>query len=460
MTHLGMTASTRGEDPDSVAALKRRIVKLEKINAALMNRVERSVDHQANGYAMFQTAISLESQVRIRTEELKSALNHLESLNHQLSLARDQAEQANNVKTRFFTAVGHDVLQPLHAARLSLSALCEGTETAEQQRLALQVDHALSSVEDLLRTILDISKLEAGVIRPNPQPIALQPLFQSLTVDLEPLLKSKGLRISCRPTQLGIQSDALMLRRILQNLLANALQYTRRGGIVIGARKRGGDVRIEVWDTGPGIPEAERDRIFEEFQRGSTAGDTNRGGFGLGLSIVNRMAHTLDHRVELSSRVGRGTRFSIIAPFAEPRHVENTPAPAERPSHQSIGLASANVIILDNDANVLAAMETLLSRWSCRTCLVRDAHEIGEVIGSGAFDPDIILADYHLDAGLLGTDCVTALRAQLGRRLPAVVITADHGEETAAAAREAGCEILCKPIRPAELRSLMLHLLS
>ena len=314
MTHLGMTASTRGEDPDSVAALKRRIVKLEKINAALMNRVERSVDHQANGYAMFQTAISLESQVRIRTEELKSALNHLESLNHQLSLARDQAEQANNVKTRFFTAVGHDVLQPLHAARLSLSALCEGTETAEQQRLALQVDHALSSVEDLLRTILDISKLEAGVIRPNPQPIALQPLFQSLTVDLEPLLKSKGLRISCRPTQLGIQSDALMLRRILQNLLANALQYTRRGGIVIGARKRGGDVRIEVWDTGPGIPKDEIPKVMQAFGQGSLAHQTAEGGTGLGLPIVKNLMELHGGHFELHSELRKGTEAIIFMP--------------------------------------------------------------------------------------------------------------------------------------------------
>ncbi|MFV0369519.1 MAG: histidine kinase dimerization/phospho-acceptor domain-containing protein, partial [Hyphomicrobiaceae bacterium] len=156
--------------------LLRRIEKLEKINAALMNRVERSLDQQANAYSMFQTAIGLENQVRVRTDELKSALTNLENVNGELTAARDASDRANSVKTRFFTAVSHDVLQPLHAAQLSLSALIDSLGSADQQRLAMQVDHALSSVEELLRTMLDISKLEAGVIRPRLQSIALEPL--------------------------------------------------------------------------------------------------------------------------------------------------------------------------------------------------------------------------------------------------------------------------------------------
>ncbi|MGD9783086.1 MAG: ATP-binding protein [Hyphomicrobiaceae bacterium] len=455
------TRTVSGEDA-RVAELQRRVSKLEKINAALMNRVERSLDHQANGYAMFQTAIGLESQVRVRTEELKSALRHLESLNCELCAARDQAEQANSVKTRFFTSVGHDVLQPLHAARLSLSALSDGTQSEEQRRLASQIDHALSSIEQLLRTILDISKLEAGMIRPKLQQIALAPLFRSLTVDLEPLLQAKGLRIASPGTSLGVTTDALMLRRMLQNLLANALHYTREGGVLLGARPRGREVHIEVWDTGPGIPVPERERIFEEFQRGSTSGETNRGGFGLGLSIVNRMAQTLDHRVELTSVVGRGTRFTIIAPRADNVTHDDDEAEAgmaQAPVHPALGLGPANVLVLDNDASVLAAMQNLLSRWSCRTCLVRDSDEIEEVLGAGAFQPDIVLADYHLDGGALGTDAVRQLRAALGRDVPAIVITADHGPETAGAARDARCELLYKPVRPAELRALMQHLL-
>lgn len=442
--------------------LQRRIDKLERINTALMNRVERSMDQQANGYAMFQTAIGLEAQVRVRTEELKLALNRLEILNQQLSLARDRAEQADRVKTRFFTAVGHDVLQPLHAARLSLSALADGAESDEQHKLASQVDHALSSIEELLRTILDLSKLESGTIRANEQPIGLDALFRSLALDLQPLVVEKKLRIVARPTPLVVRSDPLMLRRMLQNLLVNALHYTRSGGILVGARARGDLVRIEVWDTGLGIPEAERERIFEEFQRGSTSGEANRGGFGLGLSIVSRMAQALGHSIELVSRVGRGTRFAIVAPreHSQAALPDSRPAPGtSRPSVPSIGLASSSVIVIDNDPSVLAAMQSLLSRWSCRTCLVRSSEEIEEVVQAGSFRPDIVLADFHLDGGELGTDSVRRLREVFGERLPAIVITADHGQDTAEATRQAGCELLCKPVRPAELRALMLHLL-
>ena len=254
-------------DPDAAAALphaelQRRLEKLAKINAALMQRVERSMDQQANAYSLFQTAIGLESQVRLKTEELKSALHGLESVNDELTLARDAAESANRIKTRFFTAVGHDLLQPLHAARLSLSAVVETERIVDQRHLLDQIDHALSSIEELLRTILDISKLEAGVMKPSLQPIALETLFQSLALDLEPLARARNLVMTRRPTDLAVLSDPLMLRRIVQNLMVNAVRYTAKGGVKLAARRRGDTVAIEVWDTGPGIPEAERDRIF------------------------------------------------------------------------------------------------------------------------------------------------------------------------------------------------------
>ena len=449
-----------GEVPPT-AALERRIAKLEKINNALMNRVERSLDQQANAYSIFQTAIGLENQVRIRTEELKSALDHLETLNEQLTVARDESERASSVKTRFFTAVSHDVLQPLHAARLSLSALIDTVGSDEHRNLAEQVDHALSSIEELLRTMLDISKLEAGVIKPALEPIALKPLFQSLLVDLKPLVDAKGLSLSCCSRDLAVRSDPLMLKRILQNLLANALHYTRRGGILLAARPRGSNVRIEVWDTGSGIALAEQERIFEEFQRGSASSDAHRGGFGLGLSIVSRMAQMLDHRIELCSSPGRGTRFAITAlrtPAPAPALVAR---PATRPQSlpDSIGLGATRVLVIDNDPQVLSAMQTLLGKWSCDVRAVRDLAELDVLIAAGDFAPSIVLADYHLDHGELGTEAVRRLRRVFATRLPAIVITADHATELAASLAREGCEVLCKPVRPAELRALMLHLL-
>ena len=237
--------------------LERRILKLQKINAALMQRVERSMDQQANAYSLFQTAITLESQVRLRTEELSNALARLERTNDELSSARDVSERANRFKTRFFTAVGHDLLQPLHAARLSASALAEAADDGRQSTIAARIEHALVTIEELLKSILDISKLEAGVVTPALRPVALDDLFASLALDIEPQARAKDLSLKWRHSGLAVVSDPLMLRRILQNLMANAVQYTDRGGILLLARRRGDGVRIEVWDTGPGISDAE-----------------------------------------------------------------------------------------------------------------------------------------------------------------------------------------------------------
>jgi CheY-like chemotaxis protein len=248
-----------------------------------------------------------------------------------------------------------------------------------------------------------------------------------------------------------------MLRRILQNLLANAVQYTETGGILLLARRRGDTVRMEVWDTGPGISEADREMIFEEFQRGSATDRPAIGGFGLGLSIVQRMAEALDHPLDLCSRPGHGTRFSISAPFAVGAVVA-TPVSAARIA-SAVGLTGASVAVIDNDPSVLEAMQTLLERWHCKPHSARALSNLLAVVDAGGGHPDIILADYHLDEGANGLDAVRALRAKAGAHIPAIIITADRSPAVADAVRELGCELLLKPVKPAELRALMLHLL-
>ncbi len=437
----------------------RQLVKLRKINAALIQRVERSMEQQANAYSLFQTAIGLEAQVRLRTEELKNALRQLEETNQQLVSARDTAERASRFKTRFFTAVGHDLLQPLHAARLTNSALDGTVKPAEQARLAGQIDHALSTIEELLRSILDISKLEAGVVQPSLKTIALDELFRSLVTDLEPLARDKDLTLTFRTTMLSVTSDQLMLRRILQNLLANAVRYTERGEVKIAARRRGNAVRIEVWDTGPGIAETERSRIFEEFERGAASERVSAAGFGLGLSIVRRTAQALDHEISVCSRVGRGTCFSVTAPLADTLCPSLVPMPNIQTVREAYGFATSRVLVIDNDATVLTAMTTLLDRWGCVSRSARDQAEVAAILSTGDFAPDIVLADYHLDHGACGIDIVTALRATRSDALPAIIVTADHTSAISDVARLAGCEILCKPVKPAELRALMSHML-
>ncbi len=442
---------------NDAADFDRRIQKLSKINAALMLRVERSMDQQANAFSLFQTAIGLENQVRARTDELKSALSNLERANVDLKAARDVAEQANRLKTRFFTAVGHDLLQPLHAARLSLSELSDTQQSPANHLLAINISRALTTIEDLLTSILDISKLEAGVFVPSLQPVALGDLFEQLAANIEPVARRKGLALKWRPTKDAVNSDPLMLRRILQNLLANATNYTPKGGILMAARRRGALVRIEVWDTGPGISMAERERVFEEFQRGSASERAGGTGFGLGLSIVKRMSEALGHPLALCTRVGHGTRFAISIPYAGAA----TPLLRVNPDISHVpaqGLHGLPIIVIDNDLAVLDAMQSLLTRWGCDVRLARDIDDIAEIMGDVSFQPALILADYHLDHGMSGLELINLIRSGLKQNLPAVLITADRTQGTTNAALTAGCEVLHKPIRPAELRALMQHL--
>jgi signal transduction histidine kinase len=443
--------------PARQSDLRRAVDKLKKINAALMKRVEHSMDQQANSFSLFQTAINQEAQIRRRTEELNLALTKLAHTNVELSKARDEAERANVFKTRFFTAVGHDLLQPLHAARLTLSELTDAQLEADNMRLALNISNALVSIEELLTSILDISKLEAGVFVPNIQTVILDAIFEQVANSLEPVTRRKSLRFRWRPTDLAVRSDPLMLRRIVQNLLANAARYTDEGGVLLAARPRGESVVIEVWDTGPGIPQQEQYRIFEEFQRGAASERAGGTGFGLGLAIVRRMVDALGHRLELKSVVGHGSRFSVIAQSAS---ALSKPHPRLVAAiDETDYLVARQVIVIDDDLAVLTAMQTLLSRWGADVRPARDLDDIGEILSDPEFSPAIVLADYHLNEGICGIDIVRRIRRRVASEIPAILITADRAQATSEAASRSGCELLFKPIRPGELRALMKHLL-
>jgi signal transduction histidine kinase/CheY-like chemotaxis protein len=415
------------------------------------------MDQQATAFSLFQTAISQETLIRLRTEELKNALSKLAHANVELRQARDAAERANTFKTRFFTAVGHDLLQPLHAARLTLSELAETQDDPDNKRLTGNISQALSTIEELLTSILDISKLEAGVFVPNVQTVALGEIFNRLAASLEPVTRRKHLDLRWRPTTLGVRSDPLMLRRMIQNLLANAAHYTEKGGLLLAARQSGDNVAIEVWDTGPGIAPAERERIFEEFQRGAASERSGGSGFGLGLAIVRRMAEALDHELLLETRLGRGSRFTILAPYAAPpsrNEPKEMAAPRDEPS-----LLARPMIVVDNDLGVLEAMQTLLARWGADVRLARDVDDVNEILSDTNFRPAIILADYHLDRGVLGIEAISRIRESVAPDLPAILISADRTGTTTEAAKRHNCELLHKPVRPAELRALMQHLL-
>ncbi|GEP02767.1 ATP-binding response regulator [Methylobacterium oxalidis] len=439
--------------------LQRRIEKLERINAALMARVERSMDQQGGAYALFQTAIMLEGRVRSRTEELTGLMRRLERSNEALVAAKEEAETANRSKTRFLAAASHDLLQPLNAARLSVSALTDLPLTPDAVAIASQVERGLQTIEDLIKTLLDISKLDAGIVRPVVKPVALRDLIGGLGASFKPFAERKGLRLRVRGPDLVVASDVVLLQRILQNLVSNAVRYTESGGVLIAARRRGETCRIEVVDTGRGIGEGERDLVFEEFYRGGGGkGGEGRGeepGLGLGLSIVRRMAQALGHPLDLASRPGHGTRMALTLPLGTEEAAEEI-----RAAPIATRLSGARILIVENDQSTADALQRLLRNWDAEVSAYRDLAGVAAGVAAGLVAPDLLILDYHLDDGACGLDVAAYLRDIAQAPLPVIVTTADYSPEIESAVSGIGAELVHKPIKPAQLRSLLTYMLT
>ena len=449
------------EDPAAeLARLRARVTKLEKINAVLIDRVERSVDSQASAFSLFQTTIGLERQVRLRTDELRSALRKVEQMNGELRFAKERAERADRSKTRFLAQAGHDLLQPLAAARLASAALAELRNDADGRRLSRQVERALATIESLLKALLDISRLDAGVMVPEITTVALGQLLADLATDHAALAARRGLRLDVVPSSAHVSTDPIMLTRILQNLIGNALRYTETGRVLVGVRRRGTRVRIDVIDTGPGISEDQYAVVFEEFQRGRSQTPDGEVGLGLGLSIVQRLCDVLGHSLTLVSRVGRGTRFSVeIARAARPVRPTRTAAPRGKANAGPGLFADALIGIVDDDRAVREATVDLVRRWGCAAVEGRDARDLLARVEAAGRRPDLLLVDYHLDEET-GVEALATLTEAWGAEPPTIVVTADHGRDIEERLAANGLEVMRKPVRPAELRALMAHLLA
>jgi len=446
-------------NPGSLQALERETIKLKKINAALISRVERSMDQQANAFSLFETAIALDHRVLERTRQLQEALRSIERSNDDLLRAKQQAEAASSLKSSVLISVTHDLLQPLNAARLTLSTLAEMDIPAQGSALIGQVDRSLLTLEDLLRTLLDISKLDAGVLKPDMRPITVASLFEPLRQEFAPLAARRGLSLRILPSPHAVVSDPLMMRRILQNLLANALRYTQTGGVLMGCRLRGDQLSIQVHDTGPGIPEAQRQAIFLEFQRGEV-NDGEQAGFGLGLSIVRRFATELGHEIQLESHLGQGSTFSITLPRADSSDVVQAAREAQHLDFHYSGLEGSKVLLIENDPSSAEAMAALLEKWGCDVATTISATDAMDRIGALGEVPDAIIADLHLDNGENGLEAVNAIREQIRIDVPAIIVTADYSPGAEKEAGMYGLELLRKPVKPAEMRSLLSFLLA
>ncbi len=361
-----------------------------------------------------------------------------------LSAAKAEAEQANLSKTRFLASASHDLLQPLHAARLFTSALAD----RRQDPLVAKVDASLRSVETLLGALLDVSKLDGGAVRPECAAFRIDTILAALDEEFTAIARERGIAFRMVASRLGVHSDPALLRRILQNFLANALRYTARGRVLVGCRRRGATLRIDVWDTGPGIPAESFADIFQEFHRLEPKPDAGQG-LGLGLAIVDRIAKMLDHPVAVRSWLGRGSCFSVTVPLADIAH---TVAPTALPRRRR-GFGGALVVCIDNDATILEGMEALLGGWRCEvigaSCVADALSRIGDRT------PDAVIVDYRLDDGLTGLVALDQLVAHFGHAIPSVVITADHTDPIRQAVERGGSHLLYKPVRPAALRALL-----
>lgn len=364
-----------------------------------------------------------------------------------LVAAKAEAERANLGKTRFMAGVGHDLLQPLQAARLFLSALSERVGDPAVG----QIDASLHSVEHLLGELLEVSKLDSGVTTPEIGDFAAMDVLGPLGAEFGILAREHGLDLRLVPTAAAVRSDPVLLRRIVQNFLVNAVRYTPRGRILVGCRRRGDELAIEVWDTGVGIPEDKLHEIFVEFHQLDGTGSERGQGLGLGLAIVERLSGLLHHPIDVRSKPGAGSCFSVRVP--------RTAAPVARPVRPGRGHAFAGTVVLlvENDPAIAAAMTDLLGGWSARVLAAPDAD--GAVALLDAETPDVVLSDFHLDRGT-GLDALAAIAARLGEAPPAAIITADRDPAIAAAAAAAGARLLHKPVRPGALRALLAQLLA
>jgi signal transduction histidine kinase len=394
--------------------------------------------------ALTEANESLEQRVTARTHELSQ-------LNVALTEAKGNAEAANQSKTRFLAAVSHDLMQPLNAARLFSAALShQGDDlSCETQKLVAHLDSSLRSAEDLISDLLDISRLENGKINPDRKPFALNELFDTLGAEFKALAQEQGLTFRVRGSALRVDSDIKLLRRILQNFLTNAFRYAK-GPVLLGVRRHKGELCLEVWDRGPGIPEDKQRVIFEEFKRLDSHQTRAEKGLGLGLAIADGLCRVLGHTLRVRSWPGRGSVFSVSVPLARSQVV----MPAKPLELNGKLLNGAQVLCIDNEDSILIGMNSLLTRWGCQVWTARNRDECLKLLDEGV-RPHLALVDYHLDHGDTGTELMAWLRTRLGEPVPGVVISADGRPETVALVHAAGLDYLPKPVKPAALRALL-----
>ena len=397
--------------------------------------------------ALIEANERLEDRVAERTMALSEMANDLDQ-------ARQDAEGANASKTRFLAAASHDLLQPLNAARLLLGAIESDPNMAPDKRVGLldKADRSIKSADDLLKGLLDISRLDHGTITAKPTAVPLGPLFEDLVDEALPMAEEAGLRLKVVPTRLSVNADPGFLESILRNFLSNARRYTRDGGVLIGARRRGDQVRIEVWDTGPGIAEHQQLELFEEFRRFEDTDNAGLRGAGLGLSIAKRLAELMGSEIGVRSTLGQGSVFFVSCPIAGNPRITQTPRERNL-SKSSEALSGLSVLCVDDEPAILDATRLLLQTWGCEVRLALTPSEAEAIAMQVPID--VIMADLNLRADRDGIELVSALVSELSAPENVAIITANNTQSVVDRCAQLGLHLLKKPSAPKEVRAFL-----
>ncbi|HKT72336.1 MAG TPA: hybrid sensor histidine kinase/response regulator [Steroidobacteraceae bacterium] len=395
---------------------------------------------------------AIASSIELRFENVQ-LIRELRNQRDAAERAKDAAEEANIAKSRFLAAASHDLRQPLHALGFFIYALREQPLAPESREILGNIRRSVDAMEGLFNALLEVSRLDAGIVHPCLSTVALAPILNRVVREYEPLAAEKGLSLSMSRTTAVARTDPQLLERILRHLVTNAIRYTDDGGILVGCRRGPGVWALQVWDTGRGIAANQQREIFQEFRQLDNPERDRRKGLGLGLAIVERLGKLLEHPIEVRSEVGRGSMFSVTIPRGKPQDC----VPEEEPGEIAPDLDVANslILIVDDESAVRESMAALLSRWRCEVVVAGSGPEMVEKLVNVRRQPDLIVSDFSLRDNETGVQVVERLREEFNAPVPALLITGDTAPQRLREAQASGLHILHKPLNPSRLRALI-----
>ena len=424
-----------------------------------MDRVERAVDNQGTPFSWFQAAAKLEETVRTRTRELellndrlKRELQSRREIEIALKQAKQQADLANQSKTRFLAAASHDLRQPLNSALLFLESISDEALAETDRNLVRRARLALAALNNLLGTLLDVARLDAGDIEANVVDFPIAALLERLGPEFQAVARAAGIGLRFRPSDAWIRTDAHLLETVLRNLISNAIRYTPRGSVLIGCRCRQQGLMICVYDTGVGIESAHLEAIFDAYYQVPSEARRHNAGIGLGLSIVSRIANLLSFERVVRSEPGRGSLFAVVVPYGSPDETQDHWQDATLGARRS---RPALVVVIDDNEDALAGMSAVLQKWGCRAVTATAPTDAVVQLISGDLEPDLIVSDYHLADGIKGDEAIAEVQRELDRRSAAAIMTSDPDPALRKSLQERGFVVLDKPLNLAKLRAMI-----